>query len=67
MLQASMRLNAFYRAMLDASLSHVYLVRWHDEDEGWRSMQVIARSKQEARDAAAMMTTCPVEVYDSAV
>ena len=67
MLQASMRLNAYLRALVDSALSHVYLVRWHDEDEGWRSMQVIARSKQEARDAAALITTSPVEVYDSAI
>lgn len=65
-----MALNAHLRAVIDrafADLPRVFLVRWHDEDEGWRSMQVIASSKQEARDAAGLITTGPVEVYQSAI
>lgn len=65
-----MKLNAHLRALVDsafADLPRVYLARWHDEDEGWKSMQVIAGTEQEARDTLTAFTHYPVQVFRSAI
>lgn len=69
-LEVSMKLNAHLRALVDstfADLPRVYLARWHDEDEGWKSMQVVAGSEQEVRDTISALTNCPIRVYRSAL
>jgi hypothetical protein len=35
--------------VLNRGLPRIMAVRWQDEDIGWRSMQVIASSQEEAR------------------
>lgn len=65
-----MKLNAQLRALVDnafAGMPRVYLARWHDEDEGWKSMQVIAYSEQEVRDTLSHLTHTPIQVFQSAI
>lgn len=39
---AGAQLEAVHKAL------HTYVVRWHDEDSGWKSLTVLAKSSQSA-------------------
>lgn len=43
-----------------------FLVRWHDEDEGWKQAMVYARSDEQARELIAGFCGYNHQVYQAA-
>ena len=71
-LEASMKLNAHLRALLDnvmlASMPRAYQVRWLDDEMGWRCMTVVTRSAEEAiATVAPLAGTSEIRAYPCAI